>query len=66
MKKFNIGVLGIGDITNVYFNNLKRYDIVNVVACAARNLEKARKKAKEHNLQKAYANSCSAPPKLDS
>ena len=57
MKKFNIGVLGIGDISNVYFNNLKKYDIVNVVACAARNLEKARKKANEHNIQKAYASS---------
>lgn len=57
MKKFNIGVLGIGDISDVYFNNLKKYDIVNVVACAGRDLEKARKKANQHNIPKAYATS---------
>jgi hypothetical protein len=33
MKPFNIGVLGIGDISDVYISNLKTYDIVSVVGC---------------------------------
>lgn len=33
--RFKVGVLGIGDISDVYFDNLKHYrDIVDVIACA--------------------------------
>jgi hypothetical protein len=55
MKKFNVGVLGIGDISDVYIKNLKKYNIVNVVACAGRNLQKAQEKAAAHAIAKAYA-----------
>ena len=55
MKPFNVGVLGIGDISDVYISNLKSYDVVSVVACAGRDLEKSRHKAEVHGLQKAYA-----------
>lgn len=55
MKKIRIGVIGIGDISNVYLNNLKKYDAVEVVACASRGLEKARRKAAEHGIPKACA-----------
>ena len=41
MKKLRVGVIGIGDISNVYLNNLKKYDAVEVVACASRGLEKS-------------------------
>ena len=44
MKKLRVGVIGIGDISNVYLNNLKKYDAVEVVACASRGLEKAQTK----------------------
>ena len=55
MKPFNVGVLGIGDISDVYISNLTTYDIVSVVGCAGRDLEKARRKAEAHGLPKAYA-----------
>ncbi|MCW3489994.1 Gfo/Idh/MocA family protein [Dethiobacter alkaliphilus] len=55
MKTFNVGVLGTGDIFDVYVNNLKKYDIVNVLACAGRNLDKAQKKAQNHGIPRAYA-----------
>lgn len=55
MKNFNVGVLGIGDISDVYINNLKQYHIVNVAACAGRNLQKAQDKAAAHAIAKAYA-----------
>ncbi len=55
---FNVGVLGIGDISDVYINNLKKFgDIVKVVACAGRNLAKAKAKAALHGIPRAYANS---------
>lgn len=53
--KYNLGVLGIGDISDVYLKNLKKYEIFKVTACAARNLEKARRKAQQHQIPKAYA-----------
>lgn len=56
MEKLRIGVIGIGDISNVYLNNLKKYShIVEVVACASRGIEKAQRKAAEHGIPKAYA-----------
>ena len=57
MRKLRVGVIGIGDISNVYLNNLKKYDAVEVVACASRGLEKAQRKAAEHGIPKAYARS---------
>jgi hypothetical protein len=45
MNKFNVGVLGIGDISDVYIKNLKKYGMVNIVACAGRNFQKAQEKA---------------------
>ena len=42
MKKLRIGVVGLGDISRVYLNNLKKYsDLVTIDACASRSLEKA-------------------------
>ena len=35
MEPIRIGVIGIGDISDVYLNNLKKYDAVKVVACAS-------------------------------
>jgi predicted dehydrogenase len=67
MTPFNVGVIGIGDISDVYINNLKNYDAVNVVACAGRDLEKARRKAQAHGLPKAYATpqALVADPEID-
>jgi predicted dehydrogenase len=52
MKPLKVGVLGIGDISDVYISNLKTYDIVSIVAFAGHDLEKARRKAEAHGLPK--------------
>lgn len=55
MKKLRIGVVGLGDISRVYLNNLKKYsDLVTIDACASRSLEKAQKKAEEFGIPHAY------------
>ena len=51
---FRLGVVGIGDICDVYLNNLKKYPIVQEVGCAGRDPGRARAKAAEHGLPKAY------------
>lgn len=67
MKPFQVGVIGIGDICDVYISNLQKYDIVKVVACAGRDLAKAQRKAAQHDLPKAYANGYEliADPQID-
>ncbi len=55
MNRYRVGVIGIGDISDVYFDNLKKYDIVEVTACAGRDPEKARRKAYKHGIQNSYA-----------
>ena len=57
MKKFNVGVLGIGDISDVYINNLKKYDIIQINACASRHIKNAQQKANQYNIPKAYGSS---------
>lgn len=56
MQPFTIGVVGTGDISDVYLSNLKLYgDIVEVVGCASRRASQAAEKAAKHGLPKAYA-----------
>jgi predicted dehydrogenase len=55
MNPFNVGVIGIGDISDVYIRNLQTYGIVRVLACAGRDLAKAQAKALEHGIPRAYA-----------
>ncbi len=46
MKKIQVGIIGIGDISDVYIKSLKGFDTVNILACASRGIEKASAKAK--------------------
>jgi Predicted dehydrogenases and related proteins len=55
MKTFKVGVLGVGDISDVYIENLKKYAIVDVVGCAGRDPERVRRKARRHGIPRAYA-----------
>lgn len=56
MKIFKIGVIGLGDISNVYLTNLKKYsDVVELYACACRTPEKAEEKCRHYGFTKAYA-----------
>lgn len=49
----NIGVIGCGNISNIYFETGKKMDILNIVACADLDLARAEAKAKEHGIPQA-------------
>ncbi len=56
MKVFKIGVIGLGDISNVYLMNLKKYDtVVELYACACRTPAKAEEKCRQYGFKKSYA-----------
>jgi len=53
MKPLAVGLLGCGDVSDIYFRNCARFDAVEVVACASLHLEKARARAKEYEIPRA-------------
>ncbi len=55
MKKIKVGILGCGNISDIYLQNCtKIFDVLEVEACADIILERAQQKAKEFNIKKAY------------
>ncbi len=54
MKKTQIGVVGLGDISDVYINNLQSFEAINILACASRGIEKAQTKAAKFGIERPY------------
>jgi predicted dehydrogenase len=54
MTRTKFGIIGCGNISNAYFNATKTYPILEIVACADIDLDRAKAKAAEHNVPKAY------------
>jgi len=50
MKKLAVGLLGCGDVSDIYFQNCARLDALSVVACASLHIEKARAKAAKYSV----------------
>ena len=65
MDQYRIGIIGIGDISDVYLNNLKNYDIVKLVSCASRSLDKAQAKAEQHGIPEYYSDGMELIEKSD-
>jgi predicted dehydrogenase len=49
----NVGVVGCGNISDVYLQNLKRFDWLRVTACADLDSAKAQAKAEAHGVPRA-------------
>ena len=54
MEKINWGIIGTGNIANGVLPALQSLEKANVLACAARDLEKAKSFAEKFNISKAY------------
>ncbi|MEI6862394.1 MAG: Gfo/Idh/MocA family oxidoreductase, partial [Verrucomicrobiota bacterium] len=52
-RKIKVGLVGCGNIANQYVLGCRRYDVLEVVACASLNGASARAKAAEHGIQRA-------------
>lgn len=50
-EKYKIGLIGCGNISDVYIENCARFPILEAVACADLVFEKAEAKARQHGLQ---------------
>ncbi|RXZ84774.1 gfo/Idh/MocA family oxidoreductase [Paenibacillaceae bacterium] len=54
MKKAKVGIVGCGNISHIYFNNLSAYPEVELYACADLDVARAQARAEEFGLAKAY------------
>jgi predicted dehydrogenase len=55
MEPLRVGVLGVGNISGIYFKNLTSYPEIEVVGCADLDIARAEAAAKEHGLTKAVS-----------
>jgi predicted dehydrogenase len=55
MEKVKIGIIGCGNISAIYIKNCKTYDILDLVAVADLDIERAKARAAEFNISKAYS-----------
>jgi predicted dehydrogenase len=53
MKTLKVGLVGCGNICDVYFQNCKKWPVLDIVACADLIAERAEQKAKEYDIPKA-------------
>ncbi|MGF7050554.1 putative dehydrogenase [Paenibacillus sp. DS2015] len=54
MDKIKVGIIGCGKISSIYMENFRKFEIVDLIACADLDLERAREKAAEFSIAKAY------------
>ncbi|WHZ56032.1 Gfo/Idh/MocA family protein [Metabacillus hrfriensis] len=54
MEKVKVGIIGCGNISDIYFKNCSSYKSLEVIACADLDVEKAKQKAKLYNIKRAY------------
>jgi predicted dehydrogenase len=66
MEPLGVGLLGCGDVSDVYFRNCARYAPVKIVACASLHPEKARAKASQYSIPRACTiDELIAAPEID-
>ena len=55
MHKMKTGIIGCGNISGIYFRNLKESPLVEVVACADLVPDRAQARAEEFDIANVYA-----------
>ncbi|MFC4302207.1 Gfo/Idh/MocA family protein [Cohnella boryungensis] len=64
MDKIKVGIIGTGNISGAYFNNGKRFDSMEVVACADLDVARAKQKAEEHGVRGCSVQELLADPEI--
>jgi predicted dehydrogenase len=65
-EKMNVGVIGCGKISHVYLQAPRTFDILNIVACADIDMERARAQANRYSIPEAVTvEQLLADPKIE-
>jgi len=55
MNKVKIGIIGCGNISSIYMENIPNFNHLSLAACADLDVERARAQAKKYQIPKAYS-----------
>ena len=55
MKPLNVGVMGCGNISDIYFQSGNRFEAIDIVACADLAPDAAEAKAKKHGVERVLS-----------
>lgn len=55
MRKVKVGIIGCGNISGIYFRNCRQYPVLDLVACADLDVERAKARAAEFGVPRAYS-----------
>jgi predicted dehydrogenase len=64
MNKLKVGIIGTGNISGIYFQNGKRFESMEVVACADIDVDRAVAKAAEHGVRGCSVEELLADPDI--
>ena len=65
MKPTKIGIIGCGNISDIYFQAAKTFEILDIVACADLIHERAEAKAEQHGCKAATVDGLLADPEIE-
>jgi predicted dehydrogenase len=55
MNKVKIGIIGCGTISSIYMQNCKKYEILDLIACADIDPERAKAQAEKFGIPRVYS-----------
>ncbi|RED51965.1 Gfo/Idh/MocA family protein [Cohnella phaseoli] len=64
MDKIKVGIVGTGNISGIYFQNGKRFEAMEVVACADLDVERAKARAAEYGVRGCSVEELLADPDI--
>lgn len=64
MEKLKVGIIGTGNISGIYLQNGKRFESMEVVACADIDVDRAKAKAEEHGIRGCTVDELLADPDI--
>lgn len=65
MRTVNVGIIGCGNISGIYFKNLAMFQATNIAACADLDLSRAEAKAAEHGCKAMTVEQLLADPSIE-
>ncbi len=65
VTKTKVGIIGCGNISNAYFKGCAEFEILEVVACADIDLDRAKAKGQEHHVRAMSVTELLADPEIE-
>lgn len=65
MARTKVGIIGTGNISGIYFQNGKRFESMEIVACADMDVARAKAKAEEYGVRGGSVDELLADPEVE-